>query len=159
MTRRPCTQSGFTLIELMAVVTVATILALVAAPAFTDLIASTRARSAASALQDSLWLARSEAIKRNRSVGFTLASIEDGWTITLVDDPDTVLLQQGGFSGLQVSISGDAESVEFEYNSQGRLVNGVAAVKLTVSGTDGSGSRCIKFDAAARPKMLRGACT
>ena len=34
MTRRPCTQSGFTLIELMAVVTVATILALVAAPAF-----------------------------------------------------------------------------------------------------------------------------
>src|SRR5688572_23143133 len=122
--RRPLhAQNGFTLIELMAVVAVATILALVAVPAFGDLIATTRARSAASALQASLWLARSEAIKRNRPVGFTLASMEDGWTVTLVDDPDTVLQQQDGLPGMQLAISGGDASVEFEYNSQGRLVN------------------------------------
>ena len=159
MRRQLHAQNGFTLIELMAVVAVATILALVAVPAFGDLIATTRARSAASALQDSLWLARSEAIKRNRPVGFTLASMEDGWTVTLVDDPDTVLQQQDGFPGMRLAISGGDASVEFEYNSQGRLVNGVAAVKLTVSSADGGSSRCIKFDGAARPKMLRGACT
>lgn len=149
---------GFTLIELMVVLAIAAILAVVAAPAFSELIVGQRARAAASALQDSLWMARSEAIKRNRSVGFELASLGAGWTVSIQGDPNGVLLRQDGLNGLTLSAS-SGTPVSFVYNSQGRLANGAAALTLTISAADGAGARCIRFDAAAKPRMTSGACT
>lgn len=151
-------RQGFTLVELMVVLAIAAILAVVAAPAFSELIIGQRARAAASALQDSLWIARSEAIKRNRSVGFELNSLDAGWTIAVQDDPDEVLLRQDGLTGLTLSAS-RGTPVSFVYNSQGRLANGVASLTLTISAADGAGARCIRFDAAAKPRMTAGACT
>lgn len=149
---------GFTLVELMVVVGIAALLAVMAAPALGELIVGQRARAAASALQDSLWMARSEAIKRNRPVGFELDTLEAGWTVVLEDAPETVLHRQDGFTGLRLTASADTP-VRFIYNSQGRLAQGVAALTLTVSAADGGGARCIRFDAAAKPRMSAGACT
>lgn len=56
---------GFTLIELMVTVSVAAILATIAAPSFTSFIQNTSQSSAFSQLQGDLNRARSEAIKRN----------------------------------------------------------------------------------------------
>ena len=148
---------GFTLIELMVVVALAAIVASIAAPSFREMTVATRTRSAASALHESLWLARSEAIKRNKPVTFTLTTLQDGWTITPLDAPGTVLHKQDGMPNLQLRLS-SGTSVTFQYNSQGRLADGVAALKMTLSGGSGESSRCITFDAAARPKLTSGAC-
>src|SRR5512140_629382 len=68
---------GFTLTELLVVIAVASILAALAAPSFTDLIASKRAQAVASELYFSLLKARSEALTRNANV--TLSPKAGGW--------------------------------------------------------------------------------
>lgn len=80
---------GFTAIELLVVVSIAAILAALAAPSFTPLIESWRVRQATELLQSSLYYARSEAIKRgghvviqkipNNTNGCTTASSNQDW--------------------------------------------------------------------------------
>lgn len=63
-------QRGFTLIELMVTVTVAAILISVAIPFFRDIIISSRLNTISLEIADALALARSESIKRNRTITF-----------------------------------------------------------------------------------------
>lgn len=58
-------QAGLTMIELMIVVAIASILAAVAAPSFSDFMANTRLTSTMTQLTSDLNRARSEAIKQN----------------------------------------------------------------------------------------------
>ena len=60
--------TGFSAIELMVVVSIVAVLASLAAPSFTPLIESWRVRQATEQLTSSLYLARSEAIKRGGQV-------------------------------------------------------------------------------------------
>lgn len=147
---------GVSLVELMVVVAIAAVLAVVAAPAFQELIVSQRVRSVASALQDSLRLARSEAIKRNRAVAFTINEVDLSWAVTLADDATTVLRREGATSGVSVKIV--AGTGQLEYNSQGRLAAGGLATQLELEGPGGVGTRCIRFDNAARAQTTKGAC-
>lgn len=64
--RRPAT--GFTLIELMVVLSIVVLVSAFAAPAFSRLIEASRVRAEASRLMSDVVLTRSEAIKRNRQV-------------------------------------------------------------------------------------------
>ncbi|QTD47444.1 GspH/FimT family pseudopilin [Ottowia testudinis] len=59
---------GFTAIELLVVISILGILAALAAPSFTPLMERWRVRQVNEALQSSLYLARSEAIKRGGNV-------------------------------------------------------------------------------------------
>lgn len=68
-------QSGVTLLELMIVLSIAAILAALAAPSFNNMLNSTRQSSASLQLISDLNHARSEAIKRNNHV---LVCITDG---------------------------------------------------------------------------------
>lgn len=61
---------GFTLIELLITVTVVVIVLALAVPAFTNYTASWRLTSQANELVAAIHTARSESIKRNRSVSF-----------------------------------------------------------------------------------------
>ncbi|MGO4611334.1 Tfp pilus assembly protein FimT/FimU, partial [Variovorax sp. 2RAF20] len=61
-------ERGFTLIELLVTLTVPSIIAFAAAPSFSSLIATQRARNASLDLSAALTLTRSEAVKRNSSV-------------------------------------------------------------------------------------------
>jgi len=77
--------SGFTLIELMVVVSVIGVLAAFALSSFTSLTQSTQAKNASFELFTNLLLARSEAIKSNGNVTLTpvnAANWGQGWTIT-----------------------------------------------------------------------------
>jgi len=60
--------NGFTLIELIVTISIATILASIAIPSFTELIRSNQLTSGTNELVSSLILARSEALKRNNNV-------------------------------------------------------------------------------------------
>lgn len=61
-------QSGVTLLELMVGMAVAAILAMLAAPSFNRLIATTRLNTQTTELLSSLQYARTEALKRNQNV-------------------------------------------------------------------------------------------
>lgn len=70
---KPCTAryvSGFTLLELMVTVAVASVLLTVAVPSFNQMILNSRLTAQANDVVAALNFARSEAIKRNTSVSF-----------------------------------------------------------------------------------------
>ena len=60
--------SGFTLVELIITLAIASILASIAAPAFSDFVQDTRISSETNSIITDFYFARSEAVKRNRRV-------------------------------------------------------------------------------------------
>ncbi|CAN7538027.1 GspH/FimT family pseudopilin [Variovorax paradoxus] len=131
-------QAGFTAIELMVTVAVVAILATLAAPSFQQLIATQRIKSVASALTESLWVARSEALKRNDNVAFNFVnsgsnSAVGNWKITQSSDgTGTALLQQEGSPSV-VSTTSTGGNLLFVFNSSGRLTSGgSSSIQLSV---------------------------
>ncbi|RMA61262.1 type IV fimbrial biogenesis protein FimT [Acidovorax sp. 100] len=83
-------QQGFTAIELMVVVAILAVLAALAGPSFTLLIERWRVRDAAEALTSSLYLARSEAIKRGGGVTVdATGGWNTGWKLTYTQNSTT----------------------------------------------------------------------
>lgn len=121
---------GFTLVELMTVLVILAVLAGLAMPSFTEMIAAQRARAAASALYDSLVLARSEALKRNTSTTISVSNsnLASGWSVLA---GAATLRSQEAFPGLTFSPA--APSIT--YNFYGRLSAGSGNVKVTSSGS------------------------
>ena len=95
-------QRGFTLLELIIVITIAALLVTMAVPGYQSLILRNRMSTAANELTSALNLARSEAIRRNRSTvvckssdgagcGSAAASWSEGWLVFVDDDNDQSL--------------------------------------------------------------------
>lgn len=129
-------QSGVTLLELMVVLAVAAILLLAGIPSFASLAHSSRLSSATNSMVSSLYLARSEAIKRNsRVVACTSATgtscaasggWDQGWMVfhdannnASVDDGEGVILVQPALpQGYQMK--GDSKVSKYiSYSSSG----------------------------------------
>lgn len=82
---------GFTLVELMVTISIVAILAVVAVPAFSDMVKNNRMVSVRNNLLNAIQYARSEAVSRNRSVSIcpstdqlTCAATNDwatGWIV------------------------------------------------------------------------------
>lgn len=143
---------GFTLIELMATVTVAAILAAVAIPSFQQFILSQRIRTAAYDVSASLTLARSEAVKRNASVSVTPIGGDwtQGWTVT---SGATVLARHEALSNLTVS----GPLAGLLYNGSGRLAAVVNPFQISAAGTPAA-TRCINVDLGGLPSSQAGSC-
>ena len=121
---------GFTLIELMVTVTVVALFASLAAPSFRQLVATQRVRTAASAITESLLVARSEAVKRNTNVTFkvTNGTIADWDVAEGLDGTGPSLHHQEGFPSISSTIAGG--DVLYTFNPFGRLSVGKKQVKL-----------------------------
>lgn len=96
------TERGFTLIELMVTIAVAAILSAIAIPAFDNFVKNDRDATQINSLVSSFNYARSEAVKRNTSVGVQVCPSSDGATCNtpalswaagwIVLDPDPAIL-------------------------------------------------------------------
>lgn len=145
---------GFTLIELMVTIAMVALFATLAAPAFREMVAGQRLRAAASAFTESLRIARSESVKRNTSVGFTLTAdglSKDGWDIVLTDD--TVLHSKSAVPAVSLESGGGT----FRFNAYGRMEAGAASkTELAVAGTQLVS--CVAVSVSGRPDITDGEC-
>jgi prepilin-type N-terminal cleavage/methylation domain-containing protein len=152
--------AGFTLIEMLTVLTIVGILAMTAAPSFSPLIASKRAEAAATELYISLVTSRSEATKRNADA--TLAQKTGGWQlgwqVTVVDPTDATrtLTVDDHPAANGVTVSGPANVV---YQSSGR-VQGNTNPSFVVTAVHGSSTeqRWVCVDLSGRPLAKASSC-
>jgi type IV fimbrial biogenesis protein FimT len=148
----PHRASGFTLTELVTAMAVVAILAMIAVPSFSNLIASQRAKTFGSELFTTLLKTRSYAIQRNASA--TLSPLSgnwaNGWQIIDPASSTTVLEQRDAASGVTVTGPG---SVTF--NSSGRVKSG-SSTNFVVTTTSGStmNYQCVSLDPGGRPYMV-----
>jgi type IV fimbrial biogenesis protein FimT len=151
----PAPARGFTLPELMVVLAVLAILSAMAAPSFSGLVGTMRARATSSDLYASLSRTRSEAIKRNVEVslvpGGSAGHWQDGWHIA---DPADGHLLDAHLAVPNGTVTGPA-SVTFLPN--GRVKNGATpSFDISVSGQ--SQHRCVKLDLSGRPLQSSTGC-
>ena len=140
---------GFTLVELVIVVSIVGILAALAIPAMHRLILTQHIRSGASDLQTALFYARSEAIKRavNVRVIPTGGAWTGGWTVQLPDD--SVLREQTALSSNLTSVTGST----ITYQGNGRVTALPSQIVFKTTETT-IPARCIKVDLGGRPSIV-----
>jgi type IV fimbrial biogenesis protein FimT len=153
--RRSRRQAGFTLTELLVTVTIAVLLAALATPAFQQLVASQRMRTASYDMVSDLVLARSEALKRGGTVQVVPAGTGwvGGWTVRL---PGLATLSQRNAVGRGITVTSTAADVSFDMN--GRVVNDGSTVRFTLEEVGGARKRCVSLDPSGRPRSSTSGC-
>lgn len=159
VTRRA--QAGFTAAEILVVIAIVGILAAIAIPSMSGLLATQAVRSASYELNADLLYARNEAIARGTSVTITGASSTDfkqGWTITEAAGGTTLRTQNG--SSAKITFTGNANVYTFD--KTGRVTAGAPA-QWAIAPTDPAAQpyqkRCVKLDPSGRPRTNEGVCT
>jgi type IV fimbrial biogenesis protein FimT len=135
-------ETGFTLIEAMVVIAILGILVALAAPSFSNTIATMRIKSISFDLVNDLNTARSEAIKRNADVVISAVGGEwkQGWSIT------TGATTLKSHEPLSESIAVESAVTAINFQGNGRPT---AETALTVTSTlTGVSPRCVKLQAS-----------
>jgi type IV fimbrial biogenesis protein FimT len=149
----PGSGRGFTLVELLIVMSILAILLAVAAPGLRQISSALQLRATGYDLVADLMLARSEAIKRGTQINVSPA--EPGW--------------QAGWS---ITVNGTNESVSVREHPAGALTFSVTTGTLGFDSTgrpsDTSfrfgmangyqGYRCVTLDTTGRPRSVTTAC-
>jgi prepilin-type N-terminal cleavage/methylation domain-containing protein len=158
VTRRA--QAGFTAAEILVVIGIVGILAAIAIPSMSSLLATQAVRSASYDLNADLVYARGEAIARAMNVTVTGASSTDfkaGWTIT---DAGGNTLRTQGARDSRITFTSNANVYTFD--KTGRVTTGAPAqwsIVPSISGAQDYQKRCIKLDPSGRPRTNEGVCT
>ena len=151
-------QSGFTLIEALMVIAILGIFTALAAPSFSNTIATMRIKSISFDLVNDLNIARSEAIKRNAVV--VLASEGDdwnqGWRITT---GGTTLKTREALTG-SIAIASDETEISFLRNGRPDVVaDGDDATDFSItSSLTGVTGRCVKLQPTGSARSVKEAC-
>ncbi|WP_017926230.1 GspH/FimT family pseudopilin [Thioalkalivibrio sp. HL-Eb18] len=169
---------GFTLVELMVTLLVASILLGIGAPAFGNLVEQTRLTTTTNQFLTTLHMTRSEAIRRGSLV--TLCTSADGATCTdtswdagwilfanpgRIDQPtgpDRILRVGNAWTGANVTVSGNQPvSQNISYNALGqseRLSGALLMGTVSICSTGDEG-RAIIISSAGRPRVATADCT
>ena len=154
--------SGFTLVELMAVVAIGAILMAIGAPSYRYVTNSNRISAEVNGLLGDLQFARSEAIKEGGTV--TVCPSTDnktctnnshtwntGWIVVSPPPASTVLRTQPAFATTKdslVSKDGQTAAITFDRNgfagAQPVLNNGSVVIKLTTTPDNQNWTRCVE---------------
>ena len=144
---------GFTIFELMLVLTILGIGASLAMPEFTRMVAQNRVRSTAFELYATIVKARSEAIARNGTA--TLAAASGGWAsgwIVTAGSPAVTVDSKAGPGG--ITVTGPGTSVIFDYSGRASA----AATFNIASVSYPSMVRCVALDISGRPFIKAASC-
>ncbi|NHZ97332.1 GspH/FimT family pseudopilin [Massilia sp. CCM 8734] len=148
-------QGGFTVLELMAVISMLAVLSAIAAPAFSEMLGKSRLRSASSDLFTAMLRARSEAIDRRVDVtvrATTEGAWHSGWSISDPSKPGGLI--ESYKPVVNATISGPA-SVTFKAN--GRLRPGQRpSFEFSANGV--ASHLCLQLDLSGRPVQKKTAC-
>lgn len=146
---------GYSLVELMVVLTVVAILSAVAGPSLKSLTDAQRMRSASYDMVSDLLLARSEALKRGTTVQVVPSGSDwaSGWRVRLASSEQQ--LSQRNRVGGGVQVTSAFPSVSFDLN--GRVLSDGAIVRFALF--DGNTRRrCISLDPSGRPRSTTQEC-
>lgn len=152
-----CRARGFTLVELMVVVSLVAVVSTLAAPSLSTLIASMNAKSASFDLVGDLAMARSESLKRNAAVSVApiSGSWTNGWRVTTAGEAGP--LRERGALPSRISLSAPAAGVVFQPN--GRLSDGELASSWSITSTqEGVAPRCVVITPTGTARAKRGDC-
>jgi len=148
--------SGFSLLEMMAVVAILGILMAVAFPSFTYLSSTTKVKSASTELYLALIRSRNEAVKRNRLVSITKNSSgwQAGWQIIADSNndgsfttADRLLLDSG--EQKRVTITSGVDSVVFL--ASGRIQGSAVPSFVVTAAEKATMKRCVAADLTGKP--------
>lgn len=156
--RGPAAIHGMTVVELIVVMLVVAALALVATPQIVGVVVAQRLRAAGSDLVSALYLARSEAIKRNANATVRPAVADDWTTGWAVVDAGGNEIDRRAAPGLRVQVSRAPESIVF--TPSGRL-DPLGIVRVEFGDAErqpGVTSRCVTVDTAGIPRLEARDC-
>ena len=142
--RRQRAPQGFTLIEAMVVVALVAILAALAVPSFTTMIANQRVSSAAQELQTLLSFARAEAVYKRTQT--TVTATGQKWEAKVV--PDGPLLREIVASDAVTITPGSDNGVAFDVTGAAKPAAGSAPYILTFSATKATRVQCVRVTGA-----------
>jgi type IV fimbrial biogenesis protein FimT len=159
----PSRVRGFTLLELMATLTVAAIILTVGVPSFVSLMQNTRATTHTNALVTALNIARSEATRRGTAVTVCSsttgtscagAGVTDWSTGWIVSTPAQVLRAWPQVSG-GATLTGDAGQIQFQPRGS---VDAARTLRVRVPNCTGDQGRDLALNIAGRISVTRVAC-
>ena len=145
---------GFTMVELLTVVSILVVIVGIMAPSFGEFLAAQQAKGLSYDLTGDLMLARNEALKRNTSVTVSRggAGWAQGWSVVSVSDGESLSTRNP--AAQSVTITGAPATITFDFN--GRVSSPTATVRITISSH--TSSRCVQLDPSGRARAIHGAC-
>lgn len=148
--------AGFTLIEMLVVVTVIGTVLAYGLPSYSSFSQNGQIRNTAESIVDGLNIARMEAVNRNERIEFNLNGA--GWTIDVPSTGERVQVQSAAGASKVAVIAQNADRMTVSFNGLGRITSGNASTAITVGSSSAacmpSGSaRCLRVQLATSGRI------